>query len=181
LASVIRTFSLSTTVHDRLQRYLEGDQRARLSTYVTAIAAKRAPGVDVHGFKSEDYKTLREVLGVPAQVAFPPSNPAYFDSVVSTYLKPSSIQEFTAVYKRLRVANGVVGLGSRRASSLSSLVEALLILGMDSLEERAARSAENGEASTKTQGPSNSRRKSGDARKGKDKPTHAGARALTTA
>ena len=167
------------------------------------------PGTDSLGLRPEDYVSLRQIAGIPQEVVFPPPNLAHFGAVVSPHLTAKNLDAFNAAYKNLRADNRAragLSLRSRRVTSVSRMVEELLTIAMDTLEERAARSAENGEASTKTQGnrskqsaengeastktqgnrskqsgASNSRRKSGDARKGKDKPTHTGARALTTA
>ena len=200
MPSVIRTFSLALPLHARLERFLDGDRRdllrARMADTVGGLEAP-PPGTDSLGLRPEDYVSLRQIAGIPQEVVLPPPNLAHFGAVVSPHLTAKNLDAFNAAYKNLRADNrsrAGLSLRARRVTSVSRMVEELLTIAMDTLEERAARSAENGEASTKTQsnrstqsggsktqGPSNSRRKSGDARKGKDKPTHTGARALTTA
>lgn len=156
IARTIRAFTIDFSVQLRLEEMLANGERNGLTKLInTAPDDMMKPSmpkveVDSFGLRPQDYDAVYQVAGVPPAKRV--ADAATFKRLVSQYMPSdhNSVSELskalTQVRREARRAVNAAKRAEARAvvtrnnilSNRSRAVEALLVLGMDTLEKRAA-------------------------------------------
>jgi len=162
LARAVRAYSLTLRTLDRLEDLMFNPQRALdlqalLPPSVVAISSPPLPPIiDELCLQVTDYPVIAKFAGVPEAGILGLSTLAKLRAAVDRYASPGKVGEFNRLLKDLAVKNRRLVRAakreqevyeraalrrqhsSRRSTSQSAMVDALLQLGLDTLEERVA-------------------------------------------
>jgi len=165
LNTAARTFSLTLRTLAQLDALVASDsRRARLDLLApstpqdTSSPPTPPPPLDASNLAPQDYSRLAMLAGAPRAKADAVTTSAQFSDLVTRYLKSDGISAFNLAMKTTAAANRKAARSARRAietfervqaklrqrrlQSQSAVVDALLRLGLDTLEEKVTRGTE---------------------------------------
>ena len=151
MARSIRAFTLSQVVQNRLDDLSRSATREELSVLFREPLPKDTPLIDELGLQTEDYDSVYDFLRVPVSERKPDLKT--YDRLLTKYCPTdqSLVKNLDKLLHLLRSQNRQRRMPTRQVST-SRMVEALLMLGMDTYERSLGNDGHRAEQRSSSEG-----------------------------